>query len=138
MRIPNQLGENNSGFNMTPMIDVVFLLIIFFLVTMELDKRRPLDLSTGEHGIKATEANAAQLEIDVTFEGDMFVGDEKVDLPRLREILQARVDEEGTDLEVRIRASRRVLYGKVNPIMDACVGVGIWNINYAIVRPTGG
>ena len=33
MRIPNHLSRGGLGFNMTPMIDVVFLLIIFFLVS---------------------------------------------------------------------------------------------------------
>ncbi len=47
MRLPNQSGRHSVGANMTPMIDVVFLLIIFFLVSSHLarqENRLPLDL----------------------------------------------------------------------------------------------
>ena len=55
MRVPNHLESQRFGFNMTPMIDVVFLLIIFFLVSMEMNKqenRMQLDLSEGDTGTR--------------------------------------------------------------------------------------
>ena len=48
MRVPSNLRSGSLGFNMTPMIDVVFLLIIFFLVSSHLAKQEvqmPLPLA---------------------------------------------------------------------------------------------
>lgn len=123
---------------MTPMIDVVFLLIIFFLVSMELNKqenRMALDLSEGETGLKQVETVQRRLTFNVTDTGQIHIGGNAVSLAQATTILRERVADVGTDLEVRIRASRQVPYGEVNPILIACAEAGVWDVKYAIVRP---
>ncbi|NLE37816.1 MAG: biopolymer transporter ExbD, partial [Pirellulaceae bacterium] len=58
MRVPNNLSRGGLGFNMTPMIDVVFLLIIFFLVSSHLARQEvqlELDLPAAVSGRQADE-----------------------------------------------------------------------------------
>ena len=138
MRIPNHLNDRAFGFNMTPMIDVVFLLIIFFLVSMELNKqenRMALELSEGETGIKQIETAQRRLTFNVNDAGQIFIGGNAISLTQAELILRERIAEVGTDLEVRIRASRHVPYGEVNPILIACAQAGVWDVKYAIIRP---
>lgn len=138
MRIPNHLNQRGFGFNMTPMIDVVFLLIIFFLVSMELNKqenRMALELSEGETGLQQDVETLSRLTFNVTESGQIHIAGNAVSITRATTILRERVADVGTDLEVRIRASRRVPYGEVNPILIACAEAGVWDVKYAIVRP---
>jgi len=58
MRVVSNLSRGSLGFNMTPMIDVVFLLIIFFLVSSHLAQQETqleLDLPEATSGTRPTE-----------------------------------------------------------------------------------
>lgn len=137
MRIPNQLDRHGFGFNMTPMIDVVFLLIIFFLVSTELDKqenRMELDLADGMTGLQQRDVNADRLTINVTDQGEIFVNSTRMSRDQLTNLIGQELEKIGPDIEVRIRASRFVPYGEVSPIMAACAQRGIWDVKYAIVE----
>lgn len=140
MRVPNYLENRRFSFNMTPMIDVVFLMIIFFLAHIELDSQEqgmPLDLSLGVTGAAQADEKQRRLTINVDEEGRVFVMGDELTKAQLTQIVEERFAEFGEDLEVRIRASRKVPYGRVNPVMIACTDSGVWNVKYAIVRPEG-
>lgn len=138
MRVPNHLENQRFGFNMTPMIDVVFLLIIFFLVSMEMNKqenRMQLDLSEGDTGTRQVDEARQRVTINVDDQGNVFIAGNQMSPQQLRSFLQQRVGEAGKELEVRIRASRKVPYRMVNPIMVSCTEAGIWNVKYSIIKP---
>ena len=63
MRIPNNHSRGSVGFNMTPMIDIVFLLIIFFLVSSHLARQETqleLDLPAAASGHRAEDDDRAR------------------------------------------------------------------------------
>ena len=138
MRVPNNLKSGEVGFNMTPMIDVVFLLIIFFLVSSHLAKQEvhmdlPLpDAATGE---QRTSEEAPRLTINVSQDGQLIVAGRTVAQAELRTRFEEKRRDAGPDVEVVIRGDRDVPYGQVEPIMLDCVRAGIWNVTFAVYRP---
>ena len=122
---------------MTPMIDVVFLLIIFFLVSSHLAKqetRLKLELPVAESGDDDPLTETPRVTINVKEDGSItFAGRQVMVLDLGNRLADARA-EHGKDVEVRIRCSRKVSYGTVEPIMLACTKNGIWNVSYAVYR----
>ena len=109
MRIPGNLHSGSLGFNMTPMIDVVFLLIIFFLVSSHLAKQEvqlPLPLPTAESGIESFDEEVPRLTINVLSDGTLMLSGRRIVHTELATRLADRLDEEQAGLEVRIRSDR--------------------------------
>ena len=48
--------------------------------------------------------------------------------------LQQKREEEGGDMEVRIRGDRAVPFGQVAPILSSCTDAGVWNVNFSVYR----
>ncbi len=137
MRVPNNLQSGKLGFNMTPMIDVVFLLIIFFLVSSHLAKQEAqmqLPLPAADSGHEATEHATPRVTINVLMNGTMLLSGHKVQADQLQQRLTGRLKESGPSLAVRIRSDRGAPYRFVEPIMLACARAGIWDVSFAVYR----
>ena len=122
---------------MTPMIDVVFLLIIFFLVSSHLAKQeiqQELDLPDASSGQKLEETQTRQLIVNVTKDGALMLAAQPVSLEQLKRSLNFERKRHGAEVEVRIRTDRAVAYSHVEPIMTACAENGIWNVSFSVVR----
>jgi biopolymer transport protein ExbD len=137
VRIPNHLRSGTVGFNMTPMIDIVFLLLIFFLVSSHLAKQESqmkLPLPLAESGRAAVDDRAPRLTINVLDGGELLLAGRRVAADELQQRLAERLAESGRDLEVRIRSARGVPYRQIEPIMLACARAGVWNVTFAVYR----
>ena len=137
MRIATNLRSGALGFNMTPMIDVVFLLIIFFLVSSHLAKQEvqlDLPLPTAESGDNNIEENTPRLTVNVLSDGSLMLSGRRIAAADLRRRLRAKLIDAGPGLQVRIRSDRTVAYRHVEPIMLACARVGIWDVSFSVYR----
>ncbi|MEX1042348.1 MAG: biopolymer transporter ExbD [Pirellulaceae bacterium] len=137
MKIPTQLKPGQSGFNMTPMIDVVFLLIIFFLVSSHLAKQEaqmPLPLPTAESGTEIVDELRETVVVNVDREGRLLLAGREVAADSLARRLGEIAAGSSERMEVRIRCDRQTPYAAVRPIMLACTKAGIWNVVFAVIR----
>ena len=136
MRVPAFLRSGEVGFNMTPMIDVVFLLIIFFLVSSHLAKQEAqmeLPLPVADSG-EEPDNEARRLTLNVTADGLMLLAGRPLDRDALKQRLTQARDEHGEDVEIRIRGDRNVPYSAVSPIMLSCARTGIWKVTFGVYR----
>jgi biopolymer transport protein ExbD len=137
MRIPCRAVSGDVGFNMTPMIDVVFQLIIFFLLSSHLARQEthlPLPLPTADSGQAEEDEGQARVTVNVLADGTLLVASRPIQPEELTALLRQRRGEHGDALQVRIRADRSVPYPRVEPVMLACVRAGVWNVAYAVNR----
>jgi biopolymer transport protein ExbD len=137
MRIPSHTTDSGVGFNMTPMIDVVFQLIIFFLLSSHLarqETRYALPLPAAESGQPDPADERARLTINVLADGTAMFAGRATPAGELARQLTERRYVHGDDLEVRIRSDRSVEYSRIEPILLACVRAGIWNVSFAVLR----
>jgi biopolymer transport protein ExbD len=137
MKIPRRGASGEVGFNMTPMIDVVFQLIIFFLVSSHLVRQETqlkLPLPTATTGQKVPEDDKPRLTVNVLADGTVLLAGRPLTPAELKDRLSERLADLGKDVEVRIRSDRAVPYRYVEPIMLACARAGIWNVTYAVYR----
>ena len=141
MRVPSNLSRGSPGFNMTPMIDVVFLLIIFFLVSSHLaqqETRDDLQLPSAGSGQRPENDNVRRVVVNVLPEekpaGRIMVGGRLMRHKELAEMIDYETRQTGGRLEVRIRTDRTVPYQVVEPVMIACARAGVWKVTFAVVH----
>ncbi len=137
MRLP-RLGRNRSvEFNVTPLIDVVFLLIIFFLVSSHLAQQETqleLNLPTASSIRQPDAQPMPRVTINVLADGQILLGSEKVVAAEISRRLQVERRETSNNLEVRIRADRRLAYRHIEPLLLACAEAHVWNVSFAVVE----
>ncbi|TWT96838.1 Biopolymer transport protein ExbD [Botrimarina colliarenosi] len=120
--------------NMTPMIDVVFLLIIFFLVSSHLARRESrlaLDLPSAATG-EADDDPSPRLTINVDAGGALSLGAALVTVDDLVTRLQAQQATEGGVLRVRLRSDQAAPYSAIEPALAACAEAGVEDIALAV------
>ena len=141
MKIPRYQPVRKLGFNMTPMIDVVFLLIIFFLVSSHLQKQetqQELDLPVATSADNDIDQETPRVTINVLENGELVVAGRSLARGQLVPLLKAVRNEKGDDIEVRIRSSRSAPWSMIEPVMLGCTKSGIWNVGFAVYRSEDG
>jgi biopolymer transport protein ExbD len=137
MRTLPHLRRGAVSFNMTPMIDVVFLLIIFFLVSSHLAKQETqmeLDLPIADSSTKPGGQETPRMTINVLDDGSLLLAGRRVRPGDLQQRFREKLAGAGEHLEVRIRSDRGVAYRDVEPVLLACARAGIWNVTFAVYR----
>ena len=120
-------GRLAGGLEMTPMIDVVFLLMIFFLVASKLDEDdRSIDVVLPDAAAaKPLTARPREFVINIDRDGNYFAGARPVSLEELGRLLRQAVADEPARQTVIVRADENVAHKFVVGAMDACVAAGI-------------
>jgi biopolymer transport protein ExbD len=134
MQIPSSTDRPSAGANMTPMIDVVFLLIIFFLVSSHLarqENRLPLELPLAAE-FDSVDPEKAPLTISVDEQARLRVGGNVIDVPTLRQILADWSDRFGSDAAIRIRTDGSVQYQYVEPVLREAALAGVTDAAIAV------
>ncbi len=119
---------------MTPMIDVVFLLIIFFLVSSHLarqENRLPLDLPVATT-FDPSDPEKAPLTVSVNAAGDWLVGGDVVDLDSLKAALTSHRAKAGSTAAVRIRSEGTLQYRFVEPVLREAALAGLNDASIAV------
>ncbi len=141
MRSPSAAHHREMRVNMTPMIDIVFLLIIFFLVSSHLarqESQMALPLPTAVSGEALDDFDHARVVINVLENGTMLLAGRRVSVTELQRRLKHERGVAGADLAVRIRSDRHVPFQFVQPILLAVSRAGIANVTFAVVRRSDG
>lgn len=125
MKFPRPSQEEISV-NLTPLIDVVFLLLIFFMVSTTFDDKTQLSITLPEADGAALAQSAEQVTVTVTSTGDYLVNGEKLaasDSKALRTALLA-LGQEKTDMPLQIYADANVAYQSVVRVYDVAGQLG--------------
>jgi len=138
--------QENPQLDMTPMIDVVFELIIFFVVTLtEAQKKdETIELETGRHGVVLTpeELPPDHMQIDIASVDKngkrlatprISMGDRTLTKEQVYERVKARYEKHNREFPVLIRADFETPHSAVRDVMDACTKAKIWKISFMAV-----
>jgi len=131
-RIRRDLAE----IDMTPMIDVVFQLIIFFIVTIQMEKEYnpDIELERSPHGPPIEgKQNVLTMEVEINRFGWISIHGAQLTHKMFRDIMRNRYNRYG-QFPVLIRADKKTKHKDVKAVMDICTSVGIWRINFAAVK----
>ena len=130
-------NEEDFSLQLTPLIDVVFLLLIFFMVsTVFVDFSRQLDIELPETSAGKSPAETKTVTIEVNSEGSIFLDGESVAIENLSGRVSGIISKRPTGESVRsvvIRADKTISYGTAVRIMDICRNAGIEDIGLTVL-----
>lgn len=116
------------------MIDVVFLLIIFFLVSSHLARQEnnlPLDLPVAAT-FDPTDPDRAPLTVSVDAGGNWLVGGDIIDVDALRSVLRDHRSRMGRSASIRIRSDAAIQYRFVEPVLREAALAGVTDASIAV------
>ena len=138
MKDVSDLKPRAAKMNLTPMIDVVFLLIIFFVVSntmMQNDVSMQLELPSAQSGeADRQESDTGKIIINVDPSGSLFFGAQPVTREELKAALLREKAAARRPLEIRIRTDRGVPYALIEPVLVLCAESGIGGVSFSVME----
>ncbi|MEO0807553.1 MAG: biopolymer transporter ExbD [Cyanobacteria bacterium J06643_4] len=133
MRLPQETDLDRPSVNILPMIDVIFAILAFFVVsTLYLTRDEGLPVSLPQ-AVTATPQNQIDLTLTITPNGELYLGETPVALTNLA----SRVREQGAGrpVLVTIRADETTSHGRVVAAMDQLRALETVSLGIATTRP---
>lgn len=135
------LGKKNReepDLNMTPLIDVVFLLLIFFMVSTSFDRDAELNIELPQASGKTSPTKKFTLEISIDKQGRYFVNKKRVKDEKITTLMSAIELTLGNhkDPKLIISADRKTPHEAVIRAMDAASKMGLKNLTFSARQTT--
>jgi len=122
-------AEDDTQIDMTPMLDVVFIMLIFFIVTTSFVRESGVEVNRPK-AATATEQTKAGIFIAIKGDGEIYMDRRQVDIQRLGANL-ARILADRGEVGLVIQADQDTRHGLVVKVMDAARTAGIGQISVA-------
>ena len=126
--------DEDAVIDMTPMLDIVFIMLIFFIVTTSFVKEAGIDVQKPK-AANASQKPSANIFIAVRENGEIWMDKRMVDVERVSANIEKLLAEQPTDIVI-IQADKGSKHGTVVKVMDAIKEAGIDKIS--IAAATGG
>ena len=130
--------EENVEVNLTPLIDVVFLLLIFFMVSTTFDRHARLKVSLPESSAKASQQQVEPLVLSIDARGNYFLNERQLvnkQLDTLKQAIRKTVGEQDiTQVAIVLRADANTPHQAVVRAMDAASQLGMTRLSIATVE----
>ncbi|MGL1935748.1 MAG: biopolymer transporter ExbD [Fibrobacterales bacterium] len=118
-----------ANIDIAPMLDMVFILLIFFIVTSSFSRETGVDV-TKPQAKSASEVNKENIMIAITREGTVHVNERQVDLITLKDVLSQMISK-NPEREVILIADQDSNTGAVVNVIDVCNLTGVKKVSIA-------
>jgi len=126
---PRIYQEEESNIDITPMIDVVFIMLIFFIVTASFVKESGIDVNRPEASTAVTKERANIL-VAISANDEIWIDKRRIDARSIRAVIE-RMHAQNPQGSVVIQADKRSTNDKLVKVMDAAREAGVYNIAIA-------
>ena len=121
--------EDEAAVDMTPMLDIVFIMLIFFIVTTSFVKEAGIDVNKPK-AAQATKKKNANIFIAIRGNGEVWMDKRQVDVERVSANIERLLAEQPTEIVI-IQAVKEAKHGVVMKVMDQIKATGDLKISIA-------
>jgi biopolymer transport protein ExbD len=135
VKVPSGGRTTSVSFNVTSLIDIVFLLVIFFLVASHVARTEavePVNLPEASQFDDEDDPTPARLVVTVQADGAFDIAGQPAELVEVEQRIVSGSEESAGQFEVRIRSDRDAPYKKIEPILLACARSGVSKVGFAV------
>lgn len=132
-----QFTKQDPEVNLTSLIDVVFLLLIFFMVSTTFTKEAEITVDLPEANAEPVEAALAPIDLTIDVKGRFYINQQKVvnrQIATLKKAIQLAVDGR-KNVPLVISADANTPHQAVITAMDAARQLGIVKLSIATTQP---
>ncbi|GLR70649.1 ExbD/TolR family protein [Agaribacter marinus] len=122
--------DEEAQIDMTPMLDIVFIMLIFFIVTTVFVKQAGMEVNKPE-GETAVQYKNANIFIAITEDGDVWIDRREISSEAVRANVEKLLLEQPTEV-VFIQADEKTKHGLVIEVMDQVKAAGIDRVAVAV------
>jgi biopolymer transport protein ExbD len=119
---------------LTSLIDIVFLLLIYFLLTTNFLAEEGIRVQLPQ-AVSAVSQEDRELVVTVSPEGDVYLGARLLNLDELRDIVKQRLEAD-PETAVVLKADRTLMLDRVVQVMDTIKAAGAARLRLATERPS--
>ena len=130
---PTLEDNEDSAIDMTPMLDVVFIMLIFFIVTASFVKEAGIEVNRPD-AQTATKQDRANILIAIDKNGAIWINRRKVEVDQVRANIE-RLHAENPQGSVVIQADQDANVKRLVAVMDASRQAGVYNVSIAAQEP---
>ncbi|MEM7784032.1 MAG: biopolymer transporter ExbD [Planctomycetota bacterium] len=135
MRLSRQKFHGSMRFNMTPMIDIVFLLIIFFMTVSQITRtvETPMELPVVTQGDETAQTTTVTVNINQT--GEILIGGQEQTLAKAVAVIRMRLEKVGNrpeKVKIQIRAHRLCQCRHLTELFQQLSNLGITNVRSSV------
>ena len=137
MRFNNAKQSRPMQLNMTSMIDIVFLLIIFFMIVSQISETNKEQIELPALSAEL-EQQSAKVTVNINADSEVIVSGESIGINQLQAMISqelAAVDGNTNRLFVTLRVDRNALTDRANEVMRILNGAGIPGVRVAVAAP---
>jgi len=136
MKFRESYSQQGAELELAPMIDVVFLLLIFFIVTWQFARfERDMDISVpSAEEAEQLDRQQGEIIVNVREDGIIILNGREVDNDELLGILLS-IAETFPDQAVILRGASEADFQSIINVLDLIKKAGIWNVAFATTRP---
>ncbi|MCJ8319830.1 MAG: biopolymer transporter ExbD [Colwellia sp.] len=124
-----QEQDEKEDIDMTPMLDVVFILLIFFIVTASFVKEAGIDVNRPE-AATAVKKQRANILVAISDKGDIWINKRKIDIRAVQANIE-RMKAENPQGTVVIQADKKSTTETLIKVMDAARAAGVFDVSIA-------
>ncbi len=124
-----QEQDENEEINMTPMLDVVFILLIFFIVTASFVKEAGIEVNRPE-AATAVKKERANILVAISDTGEIWINKRRVDIRSVQANIE-RLKAENPQGTVVIQADKKSTTDTLIKVMDAARAAGVFDVSIA-------
>ncbi|MBU2977640.1 MULTISPECIES: ExbD/TolR family protein [unclassified Alteromonas] len=129
----NLVDEEEATIDMTPMLDVVFIMLIFFIVTASFVKEAGIDVNRPE-AATAVKQDRANILIAISDTGEIWINKRRVDVRAVQANIE-RLHAENPQGTVVIQADQKSTTDTLIKVMDASRAAGVYEVSIAAQEP---
>ena len=129
-RIVRQKEDDGAEIDLTPMLDVVFIMLIFFIVVASFIKEAGIEISRPDDNQQTDPNDAVSILVSVASDGQIWMDNRRVDVRAVRANIQGMLAEDPA-APVTIKVEKGAKTGVVVDIADAAREAGAGSVNWA-------
>jgi biopolymer transport protein ExbD len=121
--------EESEEINMTPMLDVVFILLIFFIVTASFVKESGIEVNRPE-AATAVKKERANILVAISDKGEIWINKRRIDVRAVQANIE-RLKAENPQGTVVIQADKKATTDVLIKVMDSARAAGVYDVSIA-------
>jgi biopolymer transport protein ExbD len=127
-------SDDDAAIDMTPMLDIVFIMLIFFIVTTSFVKEKGLEVNRPkDSNTPPPPTNVQSLSIRVNEDGTIVVNGRQVDIRRVEANIQSFLAENNQD-SAAVQAHPKSKHGDVTEVINEVKKAGIRNVSVLVSK----